>query len=50
MIVKVGAHEIGNIHDYMFALGELEAGREVEIEVERDGKPIPLKIIPSPPH
>lgn len=48
VIVKVGPHDIGNIHDYMFSLGELEAGREVVIEVERDGKRIPLKVIPAP--
>jgi len=48
VIVKLGPHEITNIHDYMFALGELEAGREVTIEVLRDGKRVPLKIIPAP--
>jgi hypothetical protein len=48
VIVKVGPHEIGNIHDYMFALGELEAGRAVVIEVERDGKRVPLEVIPAP--
>ncbi len=48
VIVKVGPHEIGNIHDYMFALGELEPGREVVIEVERDGKRVPLKVVPAP--
>jgi len=48
VIVKVGAHEIGNIHDYMFALGELEPGREVVIEVEREGKRLQLKAIPAP--
>ena len=48
VIVKVAAHEITNIHDYMFALGELEAGREVTVEVERGGKRIPLKVVPAP--
>lgn len=48
VIVKVGPHEIGNIHDYMFALGELEAGREVVIEVEREGKRLLLKVVPAP--
>jgi hypothetical protein len=48
VIVKVGPHEIGNIHDYMFALGELEAGKKVVIEVERDGKRVPLEVIPAP--
>jgi hypothetical protein len=48
VIVKVGPHDIGNIHDYMFALGELEPGREVVIEVEREGKRLPLKVVPAP--
>jgi Zn-dependent M28 family amino/carboxypeptidase len=48
VIVKLGGHEVGNIHDYMFALGELEAGREAVIEVEREGKRLPLKIVPAP--
>ncbi len=48
VIVKVGPHEIGNIHDYMFALGELEPGREVVIEVEREGKRVPFKVVPAP--
>jgi Zn-dependent M28 family amino/carboxypeptidase len=48
VIVKVGSHDVGNIHDYMFALGELEPGRKVVIEVERDGKRVPLEAIPAP--
>lgn len=48
IIVKVGTHEITNIHDYMFSLGELEPGREVVIEVERAGARVPLKVIPAP--
>lgn len=48
VIVKLGTHEVTNIHDYMFALGELEAGREVAIEVLRGDKQVALKIIPAP--
>ena len=48
VIVKVGPHDIGNIHDYMFALGDLEPGRKVVIEVDREGKRIPLEVIPAP--
>jgi hypothetical protein len=48
VIVKVGPHEIGNIHDFMFALGELTAGREVTIEVLRDNKRVSLQVIPAP--
>ena len=48
VIVKVGPHAITNIHDYMYALGDLEAGREITIEVERGGVRVPLQIIPAP--
>ncbi|WP_437570483.1 M20/M25/M40 family metallo-hydrolase [Sorangium sp. So ce542] len=48
VIVRIGAHAITNIHDFMFALGELEPGREVVIEVERGGTRVPLKVIPAP--
>jgi hypothetical protein len=48
VIVKVGAHDIGNIHDYMFALGELTPGAPVVIEVEREGKRVPLTVVPAP--
>jgi hypothetical protein len=47
-IVRIGTHEIINMHDYMFALGELEPGRAVELEVERGGKRIPVSLIPAP--
>lgn len=48
VIVKLDKHEITNVHDYVFALGDLEPGREITVEVERDGKRVALKIIPAP--
>lgn len=48
VIVKLDKHEITNIHDYMFALGELEPGRETTVEVDRNGKRVTLKVIPAP--
>jgi Zn-dependent M28 family amino/carboxypeptidase len=48
VVVKLGTHEITNVHDYTFALGDLEPGRETTVEVERDGKRVTLKIIPAP--
>lgn len=48
VILRVGTHAITNIHDFMFALGDLEPGREVEIEVDRGGKRVPIKVIPAP--
>ncbi len=48
VIVKVDKHAITNIHDYMFALGELEPGRETTVEVDRAGKRVTLKVVPAP--
>ncbi|MBK9260455.1 MAG: M20/M25/M40 family metallo-hydrolase [Polyangiaceae bacterium] len=48
VIVKLGTHDITNVHDYVYALQELEPGRETTVEVEREGKRLPLKIIPAP--
>jgi membrane-associated protease RseP (regulator of RpoE activity) len=48
VIVKLGSHDITNVHDYTFALQELEPGRETAIEIERDGKRVVLKVIPAP--
>lgn len=48
IIVKVGSHEITNVHDFMFSLKELEPGKEIVVEVLRDGKAVPLKVIPAP--
>jgi C-terminal processing protease CtpA/Prc len=48
VILKIDTHDVTNIHDYMFALGELEPGREVTVEIDRGGKRTSLKIIPAP--
>lgn len=48
VILKIGEHEITNMHDYMFSFGDLEPGREVVIEIERDGKRMPVKLVPAP--
>ncbi|WP_234023224.1 M20/M25/M40 family metallo-hydrolase [Sorangium cellulosum] len=48
VIVRIGTHAITNIHDFMFALGDLEPGREVVIEVDRGGTRVPIKVIPAP--
>ena len=48
VILKVGPHAIANIHDYMYSLGDLEAGRAITVEVERAGAKVSLQIIPAP--
>lgn len=48
IIVRVGTKEVGNVHDFMYSLQELEPGREVEVEVERGGARVKVKVIPAP--
>jgi hypothetical protein len=48
VIVKVGAHVITNIHDYTYAIGELEPGARVTIEVVRGEAHVALEAVPSP--
>jgi hypothetical protein len=48
VIVKLGTHEVTNVHDYVFALGDLEPGKETTVEVDRNGKRLTLKLIPAP--
>jgi Zn-dependent M28 family amino/carboxypeptidase len=48
VILKVGAHDVGNVHDFMYALGELEPGRAVKVEIDRDGARTSVEVIPAP--
>jgi Zn-dependent M28 family amino/carboxypeptidase len=48
VIVRVGGHAITNVHDYVYALGDLEPGREIDVEIVRDGKSVVVKVIPAP--
>lgn len=47
-LVMLAGKEIRNITDYVFMLGELKAGEEYDLVVERDGKKVNLKIVPDP--
>jgi hypothetical protein len=47
VIVRLGKIAIKNIYDYTFALGELKAGEEVEVEVIREGQRVVLKAVPE---
>ncbi len=40
VILKMAGKKVLNIYDYMGVLGELKAGDRVEVELERDGKPL----------
>jgi S1-C subfamily serine protease len=45
IIVSMGGKRILNVYDYAGMLGELKAGDSVEIELQRDGKPLKLTAV-----
>jgi Zn-dependent M28 family amino/carboxypeptidase len=46
-IVKLAGHEVHNVYDYTYALGEMKAGQEYEVELLRSGERLKLKITPA---
>ncbi len=46
-IVKLGGRDVRNVYDYTYALGEMKAGQEYEIEVQRAGERLKLKLVPA---
>jgi hypothetical protein len=46
-IVKIAGRDVKNVYDYTFALGEMKAGQEYEIEVMRGSERLKLKIVPE---
>ena len=46
-IVKMAGHEVKNVYDYTYALGEMRAGQEYEVEVVRGSERLTLKITPA---
>lgn len=47
VITRLAGREVRNVYDYTYALGEMKAGVEYEVEILRDGKPLKLKITPA---
>jgi hypothetical protein len=45
-VVKLAGHDIRNISDYTFVLGEMKAGEEYEMTVLRGSETLTLKIVP----
>jgi aminopeptidase YwaD len=45
-VVKLAGHDIRNVMDYTFVLGEMKAGEEYEMVVLRGGERLTLKIVP----
>ena len=46
-IVKLAGRDVHNVYDYTYALGEMEAGQEYEVELLRDGGRMKVKITPA---
>lgn len=46
-IVKMAGHEVKNVYDYTYALGEMKAGQEYEVEIMRGHERLKLKITPA---
>ena len=46
-IVKLAGRDVKNVYDYTYALGEMKAGEEYEVELMRAGQRITLKIRPE---
>jgi hypothetical protein len=46
-IVKLAGHDVKNVYDYTFALGEMKAGQEYEVELVRGGALVKVMITPA---
>lgn len=46
-IVKMAGHEVKNVYDYTYALGEMKAGQEYEVELVRGSERLTLRITPA---
>lgn len=45
-VIKLAGHEIRNVMDYTFVLGEMRAGNEYEVVVLRGGERLTFQIVP----
>jgi hypothetical protein len=46
-IVKLAGRDVHNVYDYTYALGEMKAGQEYEVEIVRGGERLKLKLTPA---
>ena len=46
-ITKLAGRSVRNVYDYTYALSEMQAGREYEVEFVRDGRTQQVKITPA---
>ncbi|HEY1403562.1 MAG TPA: M20/M25/M40 family metallo-hydrolase [Pyrinomonadaceae bacterium] len=47
VIVRLAGRDVRNVYDYTYALGEMRAGVEYEVEVMRGGERLKLKLTPA---
>jgi Zn-dependent M28 family amino/carboxypeptidase len=47
VIVKMAGRDVKNVYDYTYALGEMKAGEQYEVELMRGGERLKLKIMPT---
>jgi hypothetical protein len=47
VIVRLAGRDVRNVYDYTYALGEMKAGVEYEVEVMRAGERLKLKLTPA---
>jgi membrane-associated protease RseP (regulator of RpoE activity) len=47
VIVRLAGRAVRNVYDYTYALGEMQAGVEYEVEVLRAGEQLKLKLTPT---
>lgn len=46
-IVKMAGRDVRNVYDYTYALGEMKAGQEYEVEIVRGNERLKLKLTPA---
>src|SRR2546429_2335099 len=46
-VVKLAGRDVKNVYDYTYALGEMKAGQEYEVELIRGGQRLSLRITPE---
>jgi Zn-dependent M28 family amino/carboxypeptidase len=46
-IIKLAGRDIHNVYDYTYALGEMKAGQEYEVEIVRGTERLTLKLTPA---
>ncbi|HEY0084061.1 MAG TPA: M20/M25/M40 family metallo-hydrolase, partial [Pyrinomonadaceae bacterium] len=47
VIMRLGEHNVRNVYDYTYALGQMQAGVEYDVEAVRGGERLKLKLTPA---